>query len=56
MAKWVFSYKRSDDMRGHIKVTAPNKIDAIKKGMEHARKCANLNVSIVKFDCRLTSA
>ena len=36
MAKWQFSYTRSDGMKGHCKVTASNKIDAIKKGMEES--------------------
>lgn len=54
MAKWQFSYSTSDGKRGHLKVTANSKIDAIKKGMEHARKHAA--GASINFDCKLAQA
>lgn len=53
MAKWIFTYSRLDGYKGHIKVTASNKIDAIKKGMEHARKAGE---QITGWDCKLIKA
>ena len=53
MAKWQFSYSRLDGYKGHIKISASSKIEAIKKGMEHARKSGE---QITKFDCKLAQA
>lgn len=50
MAKWNFSYSKLDGRRGHFKVTAGNKIEAIKTGMERAKKDGE---TITKWDCKL---
>lgn len=55
MAKWQFSYTRADGKRGHIKIAASSKVEAIRKGMEHARKHAD-GETIVSFVCALAQA
>ncbi len=56
MAKWQFSYTRSDGMKGHCKITAANKIEAIKKGMDHAAKYNGMYDNVTRFDCKLVQA
>jgi hypothetical protein len=56
MAKWQFSYTRSDGIKGHCKVTASNKIEAIKKGMEHTAKHCGMYANVTWFDCKLIQA
>lgn len=56
MAKWQFSYTRSDGMKGHCKVTASGKVEAIKKGMEHASKHGGMYNKVTRFDCKLVQA
>ena len=43
-------------MKGHCKVTASNKIDAIKKGMEHVAKYGGMYAYVTRFDCKLAQA
>lgn len=56
MVKWQFNYTRSDGMKGHCKITASNKIEAIKKGMEHAAKHGGMYANVTRFDCKLAQA
>jgi len=56
MAKWSFSYSTSDGKRGHIKITASSKPDAIKKGMEHAQKHTPAAETVTSWACQLAQA
>ena len=56
MTKWTFSYSTSDGKRGHIKITASSKIDAIKKGMEHAQKHPHPAENVKSWACQLAQA
>ena len=48
--KWRFSYTNIDGRKGNFKVIAPNKIDAIKKGMDRAKRDGE---TITRWDCTL---
>lgn len=49
--KWNFSYCKLDGKRGHFKVTARSKVEAIKKGMERAKKDGE---TVTKWNCELS--
>lgn len=50
--KWSFTYSQpANGKRGHIKVTASSKPEAIRKGMEHAQKHTDSSHPI-KWDCK----
>lgn len=56
MAKWSFAYSTSDGKRGHIKITAASKLDAIRKGMEHAQKHTHPAETVKSWACQLAQA
>ena len=55
MSKWTFVYSRADGKQGHVRVTASSKPEAIKKGMEHAKRHANVE-TVTRWDCKLAQA
>ena len=56
MSKWNFGYITSDGKRGHVKITAANKLDAIRKGMDHARKHTHAAETVKSWTCTMAQA
>lgn len=53
MAKFAFTYSKLDGRKGNFKITASSKIEAIKKGMDRAKKDGE---TVTQWDCRIVSA
>lgn len=47
--KWQFSYSKLDGRKGNFKISATSKIEAIKKGMDRAKKDGE---TVTKWDCK----
>lgn len=54
MTKWFFTYSTPDGKRGHTRITAASKPEAIRKGIDHARKHANGEP--IQWNCKLSQA